>query len=242
MTSMQSKKIFWKGLLGIVIMFTGFMYVQAEGVGVSKIVCMPGPTMASQCRVSDFASYFNNDVQLVLLLGAIASLIMFAFYYAKDVAAGAFGEQAQIHTNMKKRLLQIAGGFFGIFVCLKALSILRGAGLDPVYLKSFEYFKIFSSLLPVDHAYASEAPPLFPGGPVVWVKLLGNMVWNWVVLPGMVVGWFMSGAKYVLAQGKPEKIKEAHGYIVAVFIFSVFVIFVQGLLIVFTDALSGFFK
>lgn len=224
-------------------MFVGLVSVHAQGAGLSKLVCLPGPDMnTQQCKVSDIPSYFDNNIQLLLLLGAVFSLIMFGFYYAKDVAAGAFGEQAQIHTNMKKRLLQIAGGFFGIFVCLKALSILAGLGLDPAYRKPFEYFKIFSSLLPIDHAYASEASPLFPGGPVVWVKIFGNMVWNWVVLPAMVVGWFMSGAKYVLAQGKPEKIKEAHGYILAVLIFSVFVIFVQGLLMFFTDALSGFFN
>ena len=70
---------------------------------------------------------------------------MFAFYYAKDVAASGFGQlgEAQVHTNMKKRLLQIAGGFFGIFVCLKAYSLLSGAGLDPAYLKGFQFWNVY---------------------------------------------------------------------------------------------------
>lgn len=113
------------------------------------------------------------------------------------------------------------------------ISLLAIAGVNPEfmgYIKNF--FGIKSALLmlhenfafigpyildhlPVAHAYADDTLP----NPLVVTDLYGflvqlfSLVVRWFVFPLMIYAWFYTGFMYILAQGNPQKLTEAHKWL-----------------------------
>jgi hypothetical protein len=195
------------------------------------IACQPGKTMAenkSKCGVDQIKESVKNLIRFVVKVVLIVALVvmvgstLFDFYQTKG------GPQFYIKSRAK-----IAGIVVGLLLLAAAFnlgSILRELQVNPNLLKYLDY--ILSSL-PIDRAYAQGATSFFSSNLTLWEIILAfvKVIWTWLVFPLMVGGWFYAGFQYVGAQGNPEKVKDAHGTLLAIVLITVFVLFVQALLI-----------
>ncbi len=200
------------------------------------IACQPGKTMAEnkgKCGVSQIKESVKKLLQLtvkVVLIVALVAMVgstLFDFYQTRG------GPQFYLKSRAK-----IAGIVIGLILLAAAFnlgSILREAQVNPELLKYLDYIL---SLMPIDRAYAQGATSFFTSDLNLWQIILAfvKVLWVWLVFPLMIGGWFYAGFQYVSAQGNPEKIKDAHGTLLAIVLITVFVLFVQALLISLIDS------
>lgn len=236
---MQSKRFFLK-LFTLMALAFGLFQMSYAADSTSKILCVPGTEISKACSVNDFALYAKNIGQAVVLISLAVGILLFMVFTTKDMLSVGVGElgQAQMITNTKKRAKNMVIGVILLAFAFGAYKIFSGS-IDEEYLK---YMKnILSVLFSVEHAYAAGPPSLIAGGPANIFSLFFQFIWNWLVLPITVICWFFVGTKYVTAQGRPEKIKEAHTFIMIVGAVTLMVVFTQGMLFALKDAIFSFF-
>ncbi len=195
------------------------------------IACQPGKTMAenkSKCGVDQIKETVKNLIRFVVKVVLIVALVVMVGSTLLDFYQTRGGPQFYIKSRAK-----IAGIVVGLLLLAAAFnlgSILRELQVNPNLLKYLDYIL---SALPIDRAYAQGPTSFFTSDLGPWEIMLAffKVFWNWIVFPAMVGGWFYAGFQYVGAQGNPEKIKDAHGTLLAILLITVFVLFVQALLI-----------
>ena len=229
-SKVSHKSLFLSLFLALSLFFVTLSPVFAQNP-LDGIACQPGKTMAEnkgKCGVDQIKETVKNLIRFVVKVVLIVALVVMVGSTLLDFYQTKGGPQFYIKSRAK-----IAGIVIGLLMLLAAFnlgSILKEAQINPQMLKYLDYIL---SAMPIDRAYAQGPTSFFKSDMDIWQIFLNfiKVLWTWLVFPAMVGGWFYAGFQYVGAQGNPEKIKDAHGTLLAIVLITVFVLFVQALLI-----------
>ena len=225
------KRLFVSVILGSSFLFVGISPALAQQNPLDGIACQPGRTMAEnkgKCGVDQIKESVKNLTKFVVkvvLIVALVAMVGGTLYDFYETRGG-----PQFYTKSRTKIAGIVIGLLMLLAAFNLGSILKEAQINPQMLKYLDYIL---SAMPIDRAYAQGPTSMFTSDLTLWQIILNfvKVLWTWLVFPAMVGGWFFAGFQYVAAQGSPEKIKDAHGTLLAVLLITVFILFVQALLI-----------
>ncbi|MDQ5962767.1 MAG: hypothetical protein QG653_574 [Patescibacteria group bacterium] len=216
----------------------GVGMVFAQGAIAGDAVCGGGTT---PCTFADLAKIFKKTF-LVLLQLALAFVIVMIMWSAVQVMtaqdkAGALAQAKTRLTNVVLGILVItlvaSGGYVALLTFFK---------VDPQFLNAIK--SLFSSahdLIPVVHANAQGTlPNPVPGvnNFIDFIGLIVQLIIRWFVVPVVIFSWAYTGFQYVYAQGNPQKLVDAHKWLLWTVVGTITIMLAEG----FTAALRGTFS
>ncbi len=184
---------------------------------------------STPCPLTDLKKVISGFNTQYLIPGALTfTLISVFFIVLLSLKAKAQGDANAIKTarsqagNVLIGLLVITlfvGGFFTV--------LMKYLGLQTWVT---QFFNISTILLNAPHAYAATYLPNPYGVSNVYdlLLLVLTLFVKWAVYPGLIVVWVWSGFSYVLAQGNPEKISNAHSWLLWAVGSTIIVLVAQG--------------
>lgn len=208
----------------------------AQGAIAGEEVC--GKT--TPCTFDDLGKIIKKTFLVLLQLAIAFVTIMIVITAIKVMTAQ---DKAVALREAKERASNV---FWGLLVLTLVatggyVAVLSFLKVDTSFLEGIR--KIFSGvydILPFAHSYAAETlPNPIPGvnNFLDFVALIIKLVVRFFILPIIIFAWAYTGFQYVYAQGNPQKLVEAHKWLLYTFGGTVIIMLAE----VFAAALKGSF-
>jgi small-conductance mechanosensitive channel len=206
------------------------------------------------CTLKDMGGVIKGALGFMLV---IATMIITAMIIYSAVRIMTVKDKAAELNEAKQRLTNVVLGIILIaiaasvtgYVALLALLGVNSKFLDPIRAL-FSFFESGAhSVLSIlaTQAYAQEPSTTLPNPLGVtnlydFLLVIIRTVMRWFVFPIIVASWFITGFKYVAAQGSPEKLLEAHKWLWWTFIGTVIIMLAEGFALALKGTVGQFFS
>lgn len=201
-------------------------------------------TSSPGCSLSDIKPIWKNIVEIVLVFATFAIFIGVSFTIIRIMFLKDSQSASEINEAKEKffyavigfvLIVAIAGGFL--------FAVYQTIGVNSQIIEAIKKILAYSF---VDTAYAAGANiNLLLPNPTNVTNLYDFMLSvfqtlvRWFIFPAIIFAWFYVGALYVYAQGKPDKLKEAHKRLLYVLIGTVIIMVLQGALIALQQSVAN---
>ncbi len=196
------------------ICFFGVLHgVDAQTALSGDKVCGSGTT---PCTFSDLGHVLKSALAFLLQLAIMFVVVMIVYSGIKLMTAqNKATELAEAKTRLWNVvlgviLLSLIASVSTYIVMLKFLGV-----QDSVLQFLSSLFAYLPQLLPIEHAYAADTlpNPLGVSSLYEFLKTIIVLVIRWFVFPVIIFTWLYTGFLFVAAQGSPEKLKDARGWL-----------------------------
>lgn len=197
---------------------------------------------AASCDFSSFKTIIMSIFALILSLSLplvvvfVSYNFIIAYFKLQQGDANAYKTATNRVLESLKGFLIIVVIFGGIFLTILKVFGVRsddGGDFNPLhFLQQLFTFDLIS------HAYAATGDgakmlpnPLNIDNLYDFILAVLNLFMKFIVYPGLIIMWVMTGFSYILAQGAPEKIVKAHRLLMWAVVTTFLIFFIQTFLV-----------
>ena len=191
----------------------------------SLVNCGKTADVAQACKFSDLIPLLKAAYLLFAQVATVLGFGTFVFYLIK---LGWSQDKAAAKAELKNKLLWIISILTAIWVMPALfLALLKAVGTDERFIRPIEGIALVETTYAQNQNQVVPSPVDLGGGIAPFFFKLYDIFLRWFAFPAMIALWVYSAALLIFAQGMPEKLKQARGWLWFTFIITVILLFTR---------------